>query len=633
MLKKCLTTSFILFSFIISAVLITLSACSDSKPTPDRSALAIDPHSFANLTQVQMTHVQLDLSADFNNKILSGDAILTLKYNQKAAELILDTRALTISKVIGFCHNKWQSLDFSMGKQDKILGTPLIIQNTEQCPKVKISYQTSPEASGLQWLDKSLTASKQQPFLFTQSEAIHGRSWIPMQDTPAVRVTYEATLHTPRVLRAIMSAHNDPDAPLNGEFHFAMPQAIPPYLIALAIGDLHYHRWSERSGVWAEPPLLEAAAREFEDTPEMIRATEKLYGKYPWQQYDLLILPPSFPFGGMENPRVSFITPTVIAGDKSLTSLISHELAHSWSGNLVTNARWADIWLNEGFTSYIENRIVEAVYGKPWAKMEQVISYQALLEEMKDLEPADQSLVLPLDGRDPDDAFTDVPYTKGAMLLYFLEDRFGREHLDTFLKSYFKQFSFKTISTPEFLAYLNTNLLQKYPDVGIDKSNIEQWLYQPGLPKEAVIPSSRRLEKVAQVIKLWRTHPFAPNVIPGKNWSSQEWVYFLTNIPKKIALSDMEKLDRAFDLTHTSNAEIALAWFPLVIQNHYQQGFAALEQHLIKIGRRRLITPLYKLLAKDSELRNWGLEVYQKARPGYHPLAQGTVDKIFAEKK
>lgn len=628
MLKKYFTRLFILFS-----TLIIISACSDKTVSVDKHPAASDPHSFANTNQVQMTHIQLDLRADFDAKILSGNAILTLKYFKKAPELILDTRALTINKVSGFCHNKWQPLAFSMGKNDKILGTPLIIKNAEQCPKVKISYHTSPQASGLQWLDKSLTASKKQPFLFTQSEAIHGRSWIPMQDTPAVRVTYEAILHTPKALRAIMSAHNNPDAPLNGEFHFTMPQAIPPYLIALAIGDLHYHRWSDRSGVWAEPPLLEAAAREFEDTPEMIRATEKLYGKYPWQQYDLLILPPSFPFGGMENPRVSFITPTIIAGDKSLTSLISHELAHSWSGNLVTNARWADIWLNEGFTSYIENRIVEAVYGRPWAKMEQVISYQALVEEMKDLKPADQSLVLALDGRDPDDAFTDVPYTKGAMLLYFLEDKFGRKHLDSFLKDYFKKFSFKTITTPQFLAYLNSHLLKKYPDIGIDQNTIKQWLYQPGLPKDAVIPNSKRLDKVAQVAKLWKSHPLDINVIPGKNWSSQEWVYFLNNIPKKISVSDMEKLDKAFNLSYTGNAEIALAWFPLVIQNHYQKGFSALEQHLIKIGRRRLITPLYKLLAKDTELRNWGLEVYQKARPGYHPLAQGTVDKIFAEDK
>ncbi len=628
MIKKYLTDLFLFFSLIA-----TLTACSDDQPSPVPDPSTTNPHSFAETDRVQMTHIQLNLSADFDKKTLSGDVTLTLKYKQKTPVLVLDTRALTINKVSGFCHHNWQSFTFSMGKNDKILGTPLIIQNTEQCPRVKISYQTSPEASGLQWLDKSLTASKEQPFLFTQSEAIHGRSWIPMQDTPAVRVTYEATLHTPKALRAIMSAHNEANAPLSGEFHFTMPQAIPPYLIALAIGDLHYHRWSYRSGVWAEPPLLEAAAREFEDTPKMIAATEKLYGKYPWQQYDLLILPPSFPFGGMENPRVSFITPTIIAGDKSLTSLISHELAHSWSGNLVTNARWADIWLNEGITSYIENRIVEAVYGHPWAEMEQVISYQALLEEMNDLKPGDQSLVLPLDGRDPDDAFTDIPYTKGAMLLYFLEDKFSRQHLDTFLKSYFKHFSFKTITTPEFLAYLNKNLLQKYPDIGIDKNNIKQWLYQPGLPNEAVIPESKRLEKVAQIIKRWKSHPFAADVIPGKNWSSQEWVYFLTNIPKKISVSDMEKLDQAFNLSHTGNAEIALAWFSLVIQNHYQRGLDALEQHLVKIGRRRLITPLYKLLAQDAELKSWGLEVYHKARPGYHPLAQGTIDKIFAEEK
>jgi len=588
------------------------------------------PHTFSQVDSVKMTHIHLDLKADFKTKTLSGIAQLTFKYIKPIESIILDTRALTINSVRADCKDK-TPLSFKMGKEDKILGTPLIISNPNQCPQISINYKTSPQASGLQWLDKELTADKKYPFLFTQSEAIHGRSWIPMQDTPAIRVTYDATIYTPKALRAVMSAKNDPESPLSGVFHFNMPQAIPPYLIALAIGDLHYHSWVKRSGVYAEPALLEAAAKEFEDTPAMISATEKLYGPYPWQQYDLLILPPSFPFGGMENPRVSFITPTVIAGDKSLTSLISHELAHSWSGNLVTNGRWADIWLNEGITSYIENRIIESVYSRSLAKMEQVLSYQALQKDLAELDKKDQSLVLPLEGRDPDDAFTDVPYNKGALLMFYLEDKFGRQHLDNFLKGYFKQFSFKTITSPKFLNYLDEHLLKTYPKVGITSKNIRKWLYQPALPNDAVIPTSQRLQKVAEDIKKWNK-TLSINSFSPKNWSYQEWVYFLNNIKQQLDVNSLAKLDKKYHLTQTGNAEIALAWFPIVIKNHYQAGYSAIEHHLISIGRRRLILPLYKLLAKDPILRDWGYQVFQKARPGYHPLAQGSVDKIFAKK-
>lgn len=588
------------------------------------------PHTFAQVEKVKMTHIDLDLKADFKQKTLSGTAQLTLKYLKPVSQLILDTRALRIAKVSADCGNG-QILKFKMGKTDTILGTPLIINNPNQCNKITVYYQTSPEASGLQWLDKELTAGKKYPFLFTQSQAIHGRSWIPMQDTPAVRVTYNATIRTPKALRAVMSAENNPKAPLNGVFHFQMNQSISPYLIALAIGDLHYHSWVKRSGVYAEPALLTAAAKEFEDTPAMISATEKLYGPYPFHQYDLLILPPSFPFGGMENPRVSFITPTVIAGDKSLTSLISHELAHSWSGNLVTNARWSDLWLNEGITSYIENRIVEAVYGRSWAEMEQVLSYQALQKDLHEQKPADQGLVLPLQGRDPDDAFTDIPYNKGALLMYTLEHRFGREQLDQFLKGYFKHFSFKTITSPEFLTYLDQHLLKKYPSKGVTEKMITAWYFQSGLPKDAYLPTSSRLNKVAQSIKQWDQKPVLDSFSP-QQWSSQEWVYFLNNINQTMDTHVLKKLDQKYHLSTTGNAEIALAWFPIVIKNHYRMGYGALEKHLVKIGRRRLITPLYKLLAQDKDLREWGYQVYQKARAGYHPLAQGTVDKIFSKK-
>jgi aminopeptidase N len=277
---------------------------------------------------------------------------------------VLDTRDLDIQKAESSRDgSSWANALFSLAPPDKILGSALSITLPDDATRVRISYTTRPQASGLQWLDPPQTAGKKDPFLFTQSEAIHARSWIPLQDSPQVRITYRAHVRTPKNLMAVMSANNDLKAARDGDYEFEMPQPIPSYLIALAVGDLFFAPISPRTGIWAEPPVVGKAAREFADLEAMIRAAEELFGPYHWDRYDVLVLPPSFPFGGMENPRLTFATPTVLAGDKSLVALVAHELAHSWAGNLVTNATWRDFWLNEGFTVYLERRIVEKVFG------------------------------------------------------------------------------------------------------------------------------------------------------------------------------------------------------------------------------------------------------------------------------
>ncbi len=589
----------------------------------------VDPHSFANIDQVQVTHISLDLNADFNKKQLSGSAILSLKWLKPADELIIDSSELSLQKISARCDNHWKPVTFKKSANDAILGQAIHINVSSSCDRVKISYHTAPSAKGIQWLAPELTASKKLPFLFTQSEAIMGRSWLPMQDTPAIKLTYDATIRTPKALRAVMSADFDHQTALKGLFKFNMPQPIAPYLIALAIGDLHYHAWNQRTGVWADPSILPKAAKEFEDTEAMIEATEKGFGPYPFGQYDLLILPPSFPFGGMENPKLTFVTPTVIVGDKSLVSLISHELAHSWSGNLVTNAKWQDLWLNEGITSYLENRILEDVYGVAIAKMEQVIGYQALIKEMKDTDDKFQGLVLPLTGEDPDEGFSDVPYTKGQLFMLTLEQDYGRKNLDTFLRNYFKHFAFQTITTPKFVKYLKQHLLTLKVKHPMTATSIDNWLHQPGLPLGHYQPSSKKLLAVSKSLLDWKQSPLDLSHINTHNWSTQELVYFLTNLPRQLSQKQLNLLDSTYKFTLSQNAEIALAWFPLVIQNNYRKAFPALKAHFKAIGRRRLIVPLYKMLAKNPSQCQWGENAYQAARNGYHPLTQSTVDKIF----
>jgi leukotriene-A4 hydrolase len=446
-----------------------------------------DTLTYANYTEVSVSHVALALAIDFKQNHLSGEVILDLAWHKAGKELILDTRDLTINNVTALnTAGKWQSVPFTLANADTVKGAALTIKLAdEDTQKVKISYHTSNNPSGIQWLTSEQTQGKQLPFMFSQSQAIHARSWIPLQDTPAVRQTYSAIITADKAITVVMGAERKVLS--STQTQFTMPQAIPAYLIAIAAGDLKFSPLDNISGIWAEPVMLDKASKEFSDTPEMIKTASKRYGDYRWGRYDLLILPPSFPFGGMENPRLSFITPTVIAGDKSLVSLIAHELAHSWSGNLVTNATWRDLWLNEGFTTYVENRIMEDLYGRDRALMEQTIGYSELLAEIEALPPEDSVLHITLGERDPDDAFSGVPYVKGQLFLIFLEQKYGRQRFDAFVKDYFSHFAFQSITTEQFREYLSLNLLNKYPNI-VSEAEVDTWIEGQGLPSFLVPP-------------------------------------------------------------------------------------------------------------------------------------------------
>jgi len=473
------------------------------------------------------------------------------------------------------------------------------------------------------------TAGKHTGFFFTQSEPIGARSWIPLQDTPQVRVTYKATIHTPPGVIAVMSAKNYPNARRNGIFTFDMPEAVPSYLIALAVGDLKFQQTGPRTGVYAEKPVIKQAAKEFADTESMIETAEKLFGPYRWDRYDILVMPPSFPVGGMENPRLSFITPTVIAGDKSLVSVIAHELAHSWSGNLVSNATWRDLWLNEGFTDYLESRIVNAVYGETRERMERVLGLEALQADLARLKPADQELAVDLRGRAPDEAFTEIPYEKGRLFLTYLDVHFGRERFDAFLRAYFDHFSFKSITTEQFVAYLQENLLDRYPGI-VTRDQVMAWVTGPGVPADAILPTSEEFAPVDQVRAAWLSGNLADKQLKldTAGWVSQQWRYFLDNMPATLTRMQMADLDRVFAFTTTGNAEIGRSWFLLVIRNAYQPGFVGLEKYLQTIGRVKLIKSLYQEMMKTPAGSVQAKRVYALARPGYHPETAAAIDAI-----
>ncbi|MCQ8880120.1 M1 family metallopeptidase [Pseudoalteromonas shioyasakiensis] len=594
-------------------------------------ASAVDQNSYANLNEVITTHLNLDLDVDFADKQLEGFVEHTLEWqNSQSKSLILDTRDLDIDKVMYQTQTgSWKKADFTLAQRDDVKGSKLTIKFNSQAKKVRIYYNSRPEASGLQWLTPEQTASKTHPFMYSQSQAIHARSWLPVQDTPAMRVTYTARIHTPEDIRAVMSADNKDALYKDGDYHFDMPQAISPYLIAIGAGNLEFKAMSKQTGIFAEPTILDASVAEFNDTQAMIDKTNAMYGEYAWGRYDLLMLPPSFPFGGMENPRLSFITPTVVAGDKSLVNLIAHELAHSWSGNLVTNATWEDLWLNEGFTSYVENRIMEEVFGRDRAVMEQALDAAGLRAQLKTIDAPDTRLNLKLNGRDPDDAFSSVPYTKGQLFLIYLENQYGREKFDDFVKTYFDEFAFKSLTTAQFVTYIEANLIKKYPGI-VSMDKVNEWIFQPGLPSDAPNPTSDAFDKVDAATKAWLQGTTTAAQLPTANWTVHEWLHFLNNLPRDLSIEKMTELDNQFNLTQSTNAERAFAWYMLAVGNGYQPIYPALDEHLSGIGRRKLIVPLYKALIKNGK-REWAHDVYIKARPGYHPLAQGTVDDLFAK--
>jgi leukotriene A-4 hydrolase/aminopeptidase len=601
--------------------------CQKQSEELSSSPAANDPHSFSRPDQVEVTHLLLDLTVDFTTRQIAGKASLNIENKTGSSQLILDTRDLQIERVT--LGGSESTTTFILGEPQPYLGQPLTIEISPETMVVHVYYSTSPNAGALQWLTPEQTLGKQHPFLFTQSQAILARTWVPCQDSPSVRMSYSAKIKTDPELLAVMSAENPREKSADGVYTFEMPQPIPSYLLALAIGDLAFREMGPRTGVYAEPLIVEKAAWEFSDTEKMMDAAEGLYGPYRWGRYDLIILPPSFPFGGMENPRLTFLTPTVLAGDRSLVALVAHELAHSWSGNLVTNANWNDFWLNEGFTTYIENRIMEEVYGKEYADMLAVLSFQNWEAEIENLGPShpDTHLLLNLAGRDPDEGMTDIAYDKGFYFLKTLEHTFGREKWDEFLRDYFDKFAFQTMTSEQFVEYLQKELLAANPGVP-DKLQIKTWIYDSVVPSNVARVQSDAFAKVETQLRAWLEGKPAAS-LDTMYWTTHHWLHFLRTLPESLDEQKMAELDAKFGFTQSGNSEILFEWLQIAIRNDYQPAYPSLENFLTGMGRRKFLEPLYEELAKTPTGREFAESIYAKARASYHPLSAATIDEVL----
>ncbi|CAG5085014.1 M1 family metallopeptidase [Parvicella tangerina] len=581
----------------------------------------MDEHTLSNYNEAKTTHLHLDIAVSFDEKKISGTAIHTIENLKGVEEIVFDTKALIISDVT---IDGGQATTFEMGEYDELLGTPLKVAITPETKTVEIAYETTDKTEALDWLQPGQTAGKEKPFMYTQGQSIFTRSWIPVQGTPAIRITYSARVKVPTDLMAVMSASNPVQKNETGIYEFDMPQPIPCYLLALAVGDLAFAPIDNRTGVYTEPSMLEDCAYELADMGNMVTAAEKLYGKYLWDRYDVIVLPPSFPFGGMENPRLTFATPTIIAGDRSLVALIAHELAHSWSGNLVTNSTWNDFWLNEGFTVYFERRIMESLYGKDYTDMLALLGYQDLMRTIDEEEPAMQSLKLNLINKHPDDGMTDVAYEKGYFFLRLLEQTAGRDNFDAFLKTYFEEHKFQTITTEEFVDYLNKNLIKPH-NLSV---NVDEWVYGEGVPDNCPKVVSTRFNAVEASIEQFYKSGSVES-IDASEWTTHEWLHFIRHLKEGTTPEQMAMLDDKFHLTQSGNSEIAAIWFEKSINFGYDAIDKELEAFLMKVGRRKFLMPLYTALAETPEGKEKALAIYKKARSNYHYVSFNSIDKVL----
>ncbi len=611
------------------ATCVILFACNQKtgKTEETNAATEQDPHSFSQPDKAVGTHLDLDIKVDFTTQQISGKAIWTIDNKGKGNEIIFDTRKLKIEKVTMGDDEK--ATTFSLDKDADFMGQALHVAIDSGTKKLTIYYTTSKDADALQWLTPQQTSGKQQPFLFTQSQPILARTWIPCQDGPGIRFTYSATVKVPANLLAVMSAENPQTKTADGIYRFKQTHAIPSYLLALAVGDISFKAIDSRTGIYAEPSMLDKAVWEFADMGKMTDAAEKLYGPYRWGRYDLLVLPPSFPYGGMENPNLTFATPTVIAGDRSLVSLVAHELAHSWSGNLVTNTTWNDMWLNEGFTTYFERRIIEAVYGKEEAQMQEVLGRQDLAAIVKTLGDTSQDTKLKgnFAGRDPDAASSNIVYEKGAAFLRTIEEAVGREKMDAFLKKYFESHAFTSNTTEKFLVYLNEELIGEDTALA-NKIRSNDWIYKPGIPSNIPASVSKEFNAIDTIITTFEKTGNATG-LGKKITSSNARLYFISHLPDSLNAATMAVLDKEFAFTNSGNTEVQSAWYILAIRYGYKPANNNIEKFLMSVGRRKFLKPLYGELIKTAEGKAWAKQVYAKARGNYHPVAYVTIDEMM----
>lgn len=605
-----------------------------------------DPNTFSNINQLATEHVGLKLEVDFESKILKGSVVLRLAVKDPLVkELILDTDYLIIHGI--FCNSEpKQSLEYKLLPRDHNFGSALRIDLREVELKVwieiKIDYQTTKAGGAIQFLEPNQTLGKTYPYLFSQCQAIYARSMVPCQDTPSLKFTYTAIITVPKTLTAMMSAISLRSQEV-GElktFEFEQRNAIPSYLIALAVGNLASKALSDRTAVWCEPEMLDAAAFEFSDTERFLEIAEALTCPYQWGRYDLLVLPPSFPYGGMENPCLSFVTPTLLAGDKSAVDVIAHELAHSWTGNLVTNSNWENFWLNEGWTVFLERKIMGRMHGEAMRQFSSIIGWKELKQSVE-LFGADNNLTAlcpKLENVNPDDAFSSVPYEKGFNLLYHLEQLVGGpEVFEPYMKAHIHHFAHKSISTEDWKSFLYTYMEQQHGAEKVkllDSVEWERWLYAPGMPPVECHFDTSLSKACEELAKRWQQarnssdfSSFDPSAY--ETLSAGQKVVFLDRLAECDPLPPklLQAMAERYTVSTTNNCEVKLRWQLLCLKAGYEPIYLAVVDFLKAQGRMKYVRPLYRALNQAPNGAELAKATFCENRAFYHPIAAKLIEK------
>ncbi len=596
------------------------------------TADAVDDQSFARPLEARVVHVDLDLDLDFDRNLVAGTAMLDVIAAQDVDTIVLDSDGLDIASITD---EEGRPLPFEIGARVEGMGEPVTV-TMGQARELTIGYSAS-EAEALQWLTPEQTLGGEHPYLFSQGQPILNRTWIPTQDSPGIRQTWSARITAPAELTVVMSglAQGEPVpvpvkttamAAPRRTFTFAMDKPVAPYLIAIAAGDIVFRELGPRSGVWSEPAQIEAAAEELSDTEALIDAAEALYGPYRWGRYDMIVLPPAFPYGGMENPVMNFLTPTFIAGDKSNNGLIAHELAHSWSGNLVTNAVWGDGWLNEGVTSYFENRIVEEVYGKKRAEQEAALSFTNIEDTLAEVGKDAPGTALHNDGQG-ELVGSAIAYDKGAYFMRTVEHIVGRERFDAWLRQWFDNHAFQPATSAMMLADLQENLVADEEEA--EALMLREWIFEPGLPSNVHRPDPAAFAEVDAAAKAFAdSRDLADEAWQG--WTSAERQRFLANLPRDLDEAELAALDEALRLSDSKNNEILFLWLELALENRNERVLPLAEEFLTRVGRAKFVRPLFATLVEQGD---WGRRnaqrIYTKARPRYHSITQLGVDTVL----
>jgi leukotriene-A4 hydrolase len=601
-----------------------------------------DPNTLSNYNHWLTKHTIVDLAIDFKKQRLTGKVTLQLesRTEAKSTDVILDTSFLEIES-IGVNGQKWQN--WQVKDRTEPYGSPLHIKLATPHKRgviisIAIEVSTTDKCTALQWLTPAQTSNKKHPYMFSQCQAIHNRSIFPCQDTPDVKSTYDFTIRSPLPVLAsgLPRGASDFQHGKDGEpgtllYSFEQELPMPSYLFALASGDIATASIGPRSLVSTGPEELSDAKWELEeDTEKFIQVAEKLIFSYQWTQYNVLVLPPSFPYGGMENPIFTFATPTIISGDRENIDVIAHELSHSWSGNLVSNASWEHFWLNEGWTTYLERRIQAAVHGEPHRDFSAIIGWKALVDSVNQF-GADHEftkLVIDLKGKDPDDAFSSIPYEKGFHFLYYLEKLIGKSSFDGFIPHYFRTYARKSVDSYQFKATLEAYFASNEAATEALKSvDWDTWFYQPGLPPKPDFDTSM-VDRCYALADRWESKDFTPKASDIEGWTANQVVVFLEKVQlfkNPLAPSQSQAMGKAYSLTDTRNVELSSRYFGIGLLAKDETVYQPTANLLGKVGRMKFVRPLYRKLNEVD--RKLALETFERNKDFYHPICRNQVEK------